>query len=114
MAIRSITRLTFRCSTSEAKQARRRAERESVTLSVALRCLLADYAAGRMPSVLVARSNEELRDALRPIGVNLNQAARSLNAGELPSELESILRELATKVRQLVWQLDALKRRRRP
>lgn len=114
MTFRSTTRLTFRCSTSEVEQARRRAEREGVTLSVALRCLLADYAAGRMPSVLIARTNEELRDALRPIGINLNQAARSLNAGEFPSELESILRELATKVRELVWQLDALKRRRRP
>jgi hypothetical protein len=44
MTIRSTTRLTFRCSSSEVEQARRRAEREGVTLSVALRCLLADYA----------------------------------------------------------------------
>jgi len=108
------TRLTFRCSTSEMEQARRRAEREGGTLSVALRCLLADYAAGRMPSVLIARTNEELRDALRPIGVNLNQAARALNAGAFAPELEAIVREVATKVRELHWQLDALQRRQRP
>ena len=95
------TRHTFRCSTSLLDQARDRARREGASLSVALRALLSDYAAGRMPSLLVARTNEALAHELRAIGVNINQAAHALNSGIYPTDLLTHLRKLASALRRL-------------
>lgn len=108
------TSVTFRCSAQEAERARRRAAREGVTLSVALRGLLADYAAGRMPTVLMARESEAIRKELRAIGINLNQSARSLNMGHHAPELGGQLRELVAVVRRMYGQLEAQGLVRRP
>ena len=94
-------RITFRCSAEHRALAERRAERESGDLSVAMRALLADYVAGRKPSLELARRFETLAKDLRAIGVNLNQATRALNSGTFPNDLVPLLRKLARVVRTL-------------
>lgn len=99
-------RLSFRCSARDASRARRRAAREGVPLAVALRALLSDWAAGRRPSIAIARTHEALFKELHAIGVNLNQAARALNSGRYPSDLVPIVRRLAVVTRRLRQSLD--------
>lgn len=94
-------RISFRCSAQDRALALKRAEREGDELSVAMRSLLADYGAGRMPSLQMARIFERLAGELRAIGVNLNQAARALNMGTFPDDLEDILRQMAKVVRKI-------------
>jgi hypothetical protein len=78
-----------------------------VSLSAALRSVVADYAAGRLPSVQMARANSALCRELRAIGGNLNQIARQLNSGRYPAELAEVVGRLAQVVRRLHEQLGA-------
>ena len=100
-------RLSVRCNPQLLTRVQNRAAREGVCLSVALRALLSDYAAGRAPTVAVARSIDALKNELRPIGVNLNQAAHALNSGRYPRHLEPNLRRLVGALRRLRTLLDS-------
>jgi len=106
--------LNFRCSAADAAAARERAAADGVSLSVALRSVVADYAAGRQPSVQMARTSSALCRELRAIGANLNQVARQLNSGRYPAELASIVARLGDLVRRLHDQLATQALPRRP
>jgi len=88
----SQTTLSFRCSFELATQARDRAESEGLDVSTALRSFLADYAAGRCTSPQIARACNRLAEAIRRVGVNVNQIARAFNAGIVDAGLSADLR----------------------
>ena len=101
----SVSQITIscRCSRHRVTKARERAKREGASLSTALRSLLYDYADDRSASVQVGRTCNRLLEEIRRIGVNLNQIARSLNAGlvepHLTTDLRRLLAKLATVLR---------------
>jgi hypothetical protein len=103
----SSTLLNFRCSEADAAAARQRAATDGVSLSVALRAVVADYAAGRVATVQMARTSTALCRELRAVGGNLNQIARQLNSGRYPAELAEVVGRLGQVVRRLHDQLGA-------
>jgi hypothetical protein len=103
----SSTLLNFRCPEATAAAARQRAVTDGVSLSAALRSMVADYAEGRVASVQMARATSALCRELRAVGGNLNQVARQLNSGRYPGELAEVVGRLGQVVRRLHDQLGA-------